>query len=101
MFTKETINSALGTFSCWQGWRGATLLPPPEHSRENPTLVNRLAADSKALLLWQLLRLPTRQSLLSGSCQRSCFPKSCHNAATHRAGSERQCQSQRPEYQNK
>lgn len=84
LFTKETRNSALGTFSCWQGWRGATLLPPPEHSGENPTLVNRLAADPKARL----------QGSSGSSCAsphaRASFQAAAKGAASPRAATMQQ-----------
>lgn len=45
--------------------------------------------------------MPEASAAFQPAAEGACFPNSRHNAATHRAERERQCQTQCPEYINK
>lgn len=56
---------------------------------------------SSSLRLLQRLPGLSASPASQPSAKGTCFPGRRHNAATHRAASERQCQTRCPEYKNK
>lgn len=130
LLTKETLKSTPGTLFLPSGTvqsnspHGDELLCYPLSIVEcgsggninidnyNVDISMPLAADPKAGsaangLIWQLpiapapLHMPGASTAFQPAAKGACFPNSRHNAATHRAASERQCQTKCPEYKNK
>lgn len=103
--TKGTLKPAPGALflptGAVQAWINARAVETSKLL--TPSLLPRQRDQGWSGSLRPFLRLPSFSASPASqpAAKGACFPGRCHNAATHRAASERQCQTRCPEYKNK
>lgn len=103
--TKGTLKPAPGALflltGAVQAWINARAVETSKLL--TPSLLPRQRDRGWSGSLRPFLRLPSFSASPASqpAAKGACFPGRCHNAATHRAASERQCQTRCPEYKNK